>query len=237
MHLKPSKNKSWADAYEDKISLCNCFASEFNLADANLELIQQHAQLPNQQLLTDFISEKQFFKLEKIFLKSVNLPLRGIINYKPIFIINMLAERILLEEKCISMDSELYQIAGKMGKDLTGIETFEEQLVVLNKIPIKYQIRSLLKIGRNINQFRKQLKQLLVTYESANLQRIHKVSKNSMGGTRRLMLYDRNQLMANRISKKIINQSLFCAVGAGHLGGKKGILRLLKLKGFKVKPV
>ncbi|MGB0863917.1 MAG: TraB/GumN family protein [Saprospiraceae bacterium] len=32
-------------------------------------------------------------------------------------------------------------------------------------------------------------------------------------------------------------QTLFCAIGAGHLSGKKGVLKLLKDKGYKVKPV
>ena len=54
---------------------------------------------------------------------------------------------------------------------------------------------------------------------------------------RRILLYKRNYIITDSISKHAQGSSVFCAVGAGHLHGYKGILRLLKHKGFKVKPV
>ena len=132
---------------------------------------------------------------------------------------------------------ELHQLAQQLEKECTGIETFAEQLVVLNKIPMAYQVKSLLKIGKNINQFRKGLKQMFTVYETRDVQKIHKIAKKGAGSMRKLMLYRRNQIMADRIFEKIYKKSIFCAIGAGHLGGKQGVLRLLKLKGFTVKPV
>ena len=43
--------------------------------------------------------------------------------------------------------------------------------------------------------------------------------------------------MTKRFAKIARSQTLFCAVGAGHLAGQKGMLRLLKKKGFNVRPV
>jgi uncharacterized protein YbaP (TraB family) len=43
--------------------------------------------------------------------------------------------------------------------------------------------------------------------------------------------------MANRIAEFTNQHTIFAAIGAGHLGGKKGVLRLLKKKGFTVKPI
>jgi uncharacterized protein YbaP (TraB family) len=43
--------------------------------------------------------------------------------------------------------------------------------------------------------------------------------------------------MAERIIKLSADQSLFTAIGAGHLAGKKGVLRLLKKAGLKVVPI
>ncbi|MFB6306222.1 MAG: TraB/GumN family protein [Flavobacteriales bacterium] len=40
--------------------------------------------------------------------------------------------------------------------------------------------------------------------------------------------------MANRAVKHIKEKSVFIAVGAAHLGGEKGLLELLRKKGFKV---
>jgi len=43
--------------------------------------------------------------------------------------------------------------------------------------------------------------------------------------------------MTDRIIELAIKQPLFCAIGAGHLAGKSGILRLLKQQGLTIKPI
>lgn len=237
MHIQPKKNPDWIAAFEPYLASCDSFATEFNLAEVDTNLIAKYAKIPNNQSLTDFIRPKKMAKLERIFLKSAGLPLRGLLQTKPLFITNLLTEKILTDDNSIAMDSELYELAKRLDKECTGIETFAEQLVVLNKIPMAYQVQSLLKIGKNINQFRKGLKQMFRIYESRDVQRIHKIAKKGAGSMRKLMLYRRNELMADRIFEKIYKKSIFCAIGAGHLGGKQGVLRLLKKKGLIVKPV
>ncbi len=39
------------------------------------------------------------------------------------------------------------------------------------------------------------------------------------------------------IEKQISNSNCFIAVGAGHLGGEKGLISLLKEKNYIVKPI
>ncbi len=237
MHIQPKGNPNWIAAYIDVLDKCAGFATEFDLEDADPALIALHAQLPNNQTLSDFIAPKKIAKLERIFLKAAGLPLGGLLRTKPLFITNLLTEKILTEDNSVAMDSELYRLAKEMGKDCMGIETFEEQLIVLNKIPLDYQIKSLLKVGKNIGQFRKGLKQMYTVYESGDVQKIHKMAKKGIGGLRKMMLYQRNTVMADRIFKKIQEKSIFCAIGAGHLGGKQGVLRLLKKEGLTVKEV
>ena len=235
MHIQPKGNPDWINPYAEVLTKCEGFATEFDLEDADPAMIALHAQLPNNQTLIDFISPKKLDKLERIFLKAAGLPLRGLLRTKPLFITNLLTEKILTEDNSIAMDSELYQLAKEMGKDCLGIETFEEQLGVLNKIPLTYQIKSLLRIGKNIGQFRKGLKRMYTVYESGDIQKIHKMAKKGIGSLRKMMLYQRNTLMADRIFKIIQEKSIFCAIGAGHLGGKQGVLRLLKQQGLLVK--
>ena len=43
--------------------------------------------------------------------------------------------------------------------------------------------------------------------------------------------------MANRITGMIQESSSFIAIGAGHLSGSKGVLRLLKKNGIDVRQV
>ena len=74
-------------------------------------------------------------------------------------------------------------------------------------------------------------------YEQADIQKLYKVARRSTKGSRRLLLFDRNVIMARRIADLSQEMTLCAAIGAGHLAGKKGVLQLLKSAGFAVKPV
>lgn len=238
MHLKPPGSQpSWQAPFLNYIDLCKGFATEFSLDEVDPVLLSKFSLLPEGQLLSDHLSEKKIKKLERVLVKSLGLPLRSLMRMKPLMIINLISERILAEYHPVSMDHELWQAALKKGKDLEGIETFEEQLQVLQKIPLEYQLKNLRSVVKNIGQYRKQLLHLAEVYDTGDIQQLYKVSKKGMGSIRKLMLLDRNHLMADRIFEKIQNKSMFCAIGAGHLAGKEGVLRLLKKKGVTVKPI
>lgn len=51
------------------------------------------------------------------------------------------------------------------------------------------------------------------------------------------MLYKRNVIMTHSIDSIAKKGSLFAAIGAAHLPGKKGVIELLRQKGYTVKPV
>jgi uncharacterized protein YbaP (TraB family) len=54
---------------------------------------------------------------------------------------------------------------------------------------------------------------------------------------RSALIYRRNQHMARAFADIAREKPLFCAVGAGHLPGGKGMLRLLKQRGFRIEPI
>ena len=66
---------------------------------------------------------------------------------------------------------------------------------------------------------------------------LYSITKKSMGKIRKLMIYDRNERMAQRVVEIHQLKPCFVAVGAAHLGGNKGLLNLLKKQGYKIKSV
>jgi len=107
----------------------------------------------------------------------------------------------------------------------------------MEKIPLDYQAAALWSMVKNVSRFRKSLLKLSSLYQEGNLSKILKSAKKSTGKLRKMMIYDRNEVMAQRIALLAAEQTLFAAVGAGHLGGKKGILKKLKMAGFRLKSV
>jgi uncharacterized protein YbaP (TraB family) len=49
------------------------------------------------------------------------------------------------------------------------------------------------------------------------------------------MIYGRNQIMAERIKAMMLEKTACIAIGAGHLGGRKGVLKLLQREGVAVR--
>ncbi len=238
MHVKPlRKEENWQETYLNYIDLCKVFATEFPLDKVDTTLLGKSSLLKEDQLISNLLSTLQLNKLEKKLLKSLGLPLRSLMRMKPIMIVNLINERLLADCNPISMDISLWQAAEKKGKILKGIETFEEQLQLLERIPIKYQLKNLLSIVKNIGKYKRQLLHLAALYDAGDMQKLYKVSKKGLGPIRKFMLKDRNKIMTERIIGLATEQSLFCAIGAGHLAGKNGVLRLLKQQGLTIKPI
>jgi uncharacterized protein YbaP (TraB family) len=51
------------------------------------------------------------------------------------------------------------------------------------------------------------------------------------------LLFQRNQAWAEELARKLGDKTYFIGVGAGHLGGEQGVIKLMREKGFKVKPI
>ena len=136
-----------------------------------------------------------------------------------------------------TLDQYLWDYARRQGKKNSGLESAEEQLQVIKKIPLERQLKDLLYLGKNISRERRELFKMIELYAAGDYQSLFKSAKKSIGNSRRVMLYDRNEIMAARILELIPENSAFFAIGAAHLGGQKGVLRLLKQAGAKVKPV
>src|SRR5207344_813481 len=50
-------------------------------------------------------------------------------------------------------------------------------------------------------------------------------------------MYKRNEIQANSIDTILKKNSLFVGVGVAHLPGKKGVIELLRKKGYRLRPI
>ena len=237
MHVKDQRAFGAIEEVFQRIDACKTFATEFNLEEAAHQTQADSMDLPEGESLEKLLGNKKFKKVGKAFQKATGLDISHFNHCQPILISNLMSESILSTDMPFSLDETLWKYARSRERVVLGIETFQEQLDILRKIPFDYQVKSLVDIARNFKSYRKQLLKMTAMYESADLHQLHQSARKSVKGMRRLMLYDRNIIMAERIARMAAEQSLFAAIGAGHLGGKKGVLSLLKKAGISVSPV
>lgn len=237
MHVRDQRAFGLLPKLYERIDSCEAFVSELRLDELPALPKASLFQLPPGKLLSDYYRPKQLMKMRQIFLKSMQLDLLQFIAFKPLVFINTISETILSKDMPLSLDAQLSEYAQAQEKQLIGLESMEEQLEYLQKISLENQLRSLAWISRHISAFRRSLIRLAEIYQTGDLRRIHKSSKGGARGMRRIMIYERNYIMADRLASLLPQTSCFVAIGAGHLAGQKGVLRLLKKKGFKIKEV
>ena len=236
MHVQDIRAFTNLYLIKEKIAACDAFAAEFHLDNTSAQAASRMA-LPQGISLRDLISEKKYTKLRRIVLKSVGLDIDYFSHSSPFMLTGLIGSQVLGKEMAESLDQHLWNFAKSESKSMYGIETFEEQMEVLEKIPLKTQIKMLLDLGSNINRYRKHALKTADLYQQGEFQRLSRMVKKNARGLRKLLLYRRNEIMAERIYSLAKTTTLFAAVGAGHLGGGKGVIRLLKKEGLKLHPV
>ncbi|MCP4438804.1 MAG: TraB/GumN family protein [Aureispira sp.] len=236
MHTTDSRAFREIGLLKKAVDRCDAFAAEYDLDQTDPNDLAQAMLLEDEQTLDQLLSPRHFAQLKKIFKRETGHPLKQFIRSKPIMITNLLTEVQLGSDQPLPLDSYLHQYAKNLEKKLLGLESFEGQLNILKSMPIEKQLPTLKQAIKNFKSFRKSIKRMVEVYVEADLLKILKKAKKSASGMRNTLLYDRNYTMADRIAELGQEQSLFAAIGSGHLGGQKGVLNLLKQKGFEVKP-
>jgi hypothetical protein len=237
MHLQNDVAFTHKKIVLKKIAKCDAFATEFKLDDADEAKMTQYMNLPEGVLLEGLLSKKKFGQIDAFLQENFHIPLLAFNGSKPMVITNLITASIFQKDMDLALDMFLYQHAKMQGKELLGIETFEEQLEIMQKIPLAIQVKSLKDLIKNFEAHRQEMHDLATLYAEGNTKKLYKLAKKGAKGFRKIMIYDRNEIMAERITKLIQEKSACVAIGAGHLEGKRGILNILKTNGVKVKRV
>jgi len=216
---------------------CQIYAGEMDLDDPELDKIGEVFVNEDGKMLYDIIGEKKYKKYRKIISKAFNVNLDLIAQFRPLVISNMIAESILTRTYDLALDHFLWQYAQALDMKMKGLESAADQFAIMRSIPMDSQLKALQSCTKNVSKFRKKVLHLSELYKQGNLTQLYKTSKKSMGELRKLMIYDRNESMTQNLISLAEEGATFCAVGAAHLPGGKGMLRKLKKAGFKVRPI
>ena len=235
MHVRDLRAFGWLDAAKKRLSECEVFATEFDFSDADETALAAALQLPNNETLDTLLKPGVWKNLEVYCRKKLNIPAEMMRHQHPMTVMTALSTSSLAEETSHSLDETLWHYARSLGKTTTGVETFADQLETLRKIPFDQHLKSLTWLLKNYGRQKRRLKKMMQWYAGGNIQQLYRAAKKDAKGMRQILLYERNTLMSARFEEIARERSLFCAVGAGHLAGGKGMLRLLKKAGFQVK--
>lgn len=134
------------------------------------------------------------------------------------------------------MDAYLYQVACSKGKKIYGLENIYDQASVAGEFSTGFKQNGLDSAIEKWDIMYQSPVPVLYSREnidSLNLFYTDFYTEDAL----EQMLYKRNRVMTHNMDSLMHLQSLFTAVGAAHLSGKKGIIQILKNMGYTLTPV
>ncbi len=237
IHIKEEIVFKNFDLYKKLLGECEVLALEYDLGIPMSNDVLQYTTFPNGTSLRDYLTENQFAWAKKKIKKLIPANIEMWEHMKPVVITYMISENIASPDRNHSLDESLFYYAKSVEKEVIGLESQEEHFKVLDKIPLKKQVKLLMNLLGNIRKQKQSMRKMIKHYDQGDLQKLQKSLKKSTGALRKTLLYDRNYLMADCLFENMQSKTIFAGVGVGHLYGGKGMLRLLKHKGVEVKPI
>ncbi len=120
--------------------------------------------------------------------------------------------------------------------EVLGLETIEEQIAAINMEPIDSQIVAIQKMVSNFDSSKNVMIEMTSIYLKNDAEALYDYMKqhNTNDNFETALLINRDQKWVPKMKIIMENKASFFAIGAGHLGGKNGILALLRTEGYQV---
>jgi uncharacterized protein len=202
--------------------------------------IFKYIKMKDNTSLSDLLTPDEYNRVKKYFeTNRAMLPLSMMEKFKPFFITSMLSESKMPCETKNGMEEVIMQEVKKQKKPIGGLETMAFQASVFDSIPYKEQAKELLQAIDSAGKDDSLTTKMLQVYRAQNLKAIEALTVQEAGLSTylNLFLYDRNTKWIPVIELAVQKNSSLIAVGAAHLPGDKGVIHLLQLAGYRLRPV
>ncbi len=190
--------------------------------------------------LADLYTDKEYTRLKKYFSDTLKMPLTLLQKAKPYFLVALLYPRMMNCSSPAGVEEELMKLAKADKKQIQGLETIKFQASVFDSIPYQWQAKELLKNIDSFSTNKKEFATMLDFYKEQKMDSIKKMLGKSEFGSDKyddLLLNDRNKKWVKKLDAIMKKESVFVAVGAGHLVGDFGLISLLEKQGYQVSPL
>ncbi len=201
--------------------------------------MMQTSMLTNGKKLKDYLSADDYAFLDNHFKERTKMSLAMYNGLKPFTVMSMVY-LTLLDCQPQSFELMFTQMATNAKKELLGLESVEFQMGIFDQIPYEKQAQMLVDIVRKKAESTKEFEKMVALYKTQDLEALVKLMDESdwdYNGYENILLANRNANWIPIMEKAMQAKSSFFAVGAGHLAGEKGVLKLLKKKGYTVKAI
>ena len=258
-HLAPSSFADSIPGMRQAVEQTNQVCGELDMMDAfkpeNAALLLKAQMLPEGVTLSSLFTAEQLERLNALLLEVMGSNLKDetfaaqMERMTPVALSTTLTLNAYMKETpsfnpMDLIDNYFQMLALQNGKAVKGFETVDFQMGILFDTPLEKQVDDLMCTVDNFEEAQKIANRITASYFTQNLQQIGEVleeeSEVNCGTSEEdeeTLIYNRNRNWVDMMPEMMAEQPTLFVVGAAHLCGEKGVLKLLEKAGYTVEGV
>lgn len=223
-------------------------ASELFVIEDQVDHHAQHElnkalHFPKGESLVNHLSAEDYQKVIELFEREFKITKTQFeskyARLKPLAI-SISMTRLALGEKVKFYDIELLRFAKKNKLKTFSLESVQREAEAINTFSIRDQSVALMHSVVNFEKQKEEFKKLMADYPQGNLEEIFEFTLHPLENNTQFIeefYFKRNEEWLIKIEKMVKVNVAFISVGISHLEGDRGLLNLLKSKGYTLTPI
>jgi uncharacterized protein len=242
-HLICQKDLFPAETIKSYVSQTEKLMLEIDLSDpAVMQKATSGAMLTDGKTAKDFLKTEDYAKIDALFKNYLGISYDQLQTFKPFMAstVLMMSPKIVGCQAAPGYDKILADAAAGNKTPIVGLENVEDEFAAIDAQPLDKQFADLVKVAADPEKTIADFKNLYRVYLSQNYADLYKTLETQMKDSQESkakLLDERNAKWIPVIEKNIAQSPVFIAVGGGHLGGEKGVINLLRKKGYTLTPI
>lgn len=249
IHIIGASDYLWTPTMDKALKKTKKLVTEIDMSkqlSMAMEMMQL-APMKDGKKLEDILSAEDYALVKTYFLEESKSPEAKMTfglaqTWQPMLLMSLLYPE-MIEGPVKMYEMELTKLAKAEEMEFGGLESVSDQMSIFHTIPYDQQAESLVESVKDLKsgdgKMIADLAKMTTHYKAQDVDGLLSAMDEEMDemGNQEAMLDNRNEKWIPQIIATSKKTPTFYAVGAGHLGGEKGVIRLLRAAGYKVTAV
>lgn len=240
IHVICDDDYLWTDKMDRSFSKADKLCLEMDMTDPDLQKKVAFGLMDTSgRKFSSYFTSGDYVKASSYFIDSLQMNIADFEQFRPFAVMAIFQSKLTGCNAPVSYEEKLTTQATIRKMQILGVEVAEEQIELIGLLSPDTIISQIMKIVEGAPRD-SIYKELIRVYRNQNVSLLYSMIRESKELTpieAEKFVDDRNVKWIPRMKEMMKGGSIFFAFGAGHLGGEKGIISLLRKKGYTVKAI
>lgn len=234
IHMICSSDYFLTDKTKKALETSEKLVLEVNFSDPK-EMSEMQQLAMGKGPLSKKLNPEQLSKLNEILKKTTGMTVQQVDSFSLLTVMSLISMKSFGCTDLKFYEMEFIGQAKNRNIEIGGLETVKEQFGILENAYSNEEMIAMLEESTP-----EESAKLVSTYKQENIDLLYDFTtdkKFTSEKTKKIILDERNLNWVKNMPELMKKQSVFFAVGSGHLAGEFGVINLLRKAGYNVKPI